>query len=256
MSTDAWNPAQYERFRAERTQPFLDLLARVRVRTGMRVLDLGCGTGELTARIADRLPGARVEGLDSSRAMLAKAVPRPDLSFREADIASLVDVSGVDLLLSNAALQWVPDNEALLARWLPQLATGAQIAVQVPRNEGHVSHRLAEEVAREAPFAEALGGFVRRSEVLTLERYAEILWAHGLRDQVCEERIYGHVMDGPADVVEWVKGTLLTAYVGRLGPALGEAFVARYRERLVEALGDSRPYFYAFRRLFFWGVKG
>ncbi|MDP2313094.1 MAG: methyltransferase domain-containing protein [Pseudomonadota bacterium] len=256
MSNDAWNPTQYDRFRAERAQPFVDLLGLVRPRPGMRVLDLGCGTGELTARLLERLPGATVEGIDSSPAMLAKAPVVAGVSFRQADIAAIPDVSGVDLLYSNAALQWVPDNEGLLARWLPQLAPGAQIAVQVPRNEEHASHRIAALVAAEAPFAGALGGWVRQSEVLPLERYAELLWAHGFREQVCEERIYGHVMDTSADVVEWVKGTLLTAYMARLGPELGAAFVARYRERLVATLGDAHPYFYPFRRLLFWGIKG
>ncbi|MDP2310049.1 MAG: methyltransferase domain-containing protein [Pseudomonadota bacterium] len=255
MSNDTWNPTQYERFRAERAQPFVDLLGMVRVRPGLRVLDLGCGTGELTALLAQRLPGSMVEGIDSSAAMLAKAVPGPGLTFRHADIASLAEASGVDLLFSNAALQWVPDNEALLGRWLRDLAPGAQIAVQVPRNEEHASHRIAEIVAGEEPFRTHLGGWVRRSAVLPLERYAELLWAHGFQEQECLERIYGHVMGAPADVVEWVKGTLLTAYMGRLGPELGAAFVARYRERLVEALGEAGPYFYPFRRLLFWGIK-
>jgi trans-aconitate 2-methyltransferase len=263
MSTDAWNPTQYARFRSERTLPFEDLLALVRPRPGLRVLDLGCGTGELTARLADILPGALVEGVDSSPAMLAQAGPyalaRPGaLSFRQADIRDVVDVSRVDLLFSNAALQWVPDNEGLLARLLPQLAPGAQIAVQVPRNDEHVSHRLAAVVAGEEPFRTALGGWVRRSEVLPLERYAAILWAHGFREQVCLERIYGHALAEPGEIVEWVRGTLLTAYMGRLDPALGAAFVARYRELLLATLGhaDEGPYFYPFRRLFFWGVRG
>ena len=76
MARDAWDPAQYERFRAERARPFVDLLALVRPRPGMRVVDLGCGTGELTARLHRELAAGETLGIDRSEAMLARA-PTP-----------------------------------------------------------------------------------------------------------------------------------------------------------------------------------
>src|SRR5262245_5272780 len=60
---DAWNPDQYGRFRAERSQPFFDLLELVRARPGMRVVDLGCGTGELTAAMHRRLEARETVGV-------------------------------------------------------------------------------------------------------------------------------------------------------------------------------------------------
>lgn len=255
--TDQWNPTQYNRYRNERMQPFFDLVAQIKPKDGMRAIDLGCGTGELTAMLAERLTDAMVEGIDSSPAMLKQAAPRETdrVRFRLQEIADLDDASAYDLVFSNAALQWVPDNEALVGRILATLPPGGQIAVQVPRNEEHASHRLAAEVASAAPYRNLLGGYIRESHVLPLKRYAELLYRHGCREQLCIEKIYGHELPSSDDVVEWVKGTSLGAYLNRLEEPARGAFLAEYRRRLIAEIGDHRPYFYPFRRLLFWGVK-
>jgi trans-aconitate 2-methyltransferase len=257
VQTDQWNPAQYDRFREQRMQPFFDLVALIRPRPGMCVIDLGCGTGELTALLAERLPEAHVLGVDSSAAMLEQAAPRAGerLTFAQQDAAAIEDFSAYDLVFSHAAFQWIPDNEGLMRRILGSLRPGAQIAVQLPNNELHPSHVEAQALAAEPPFREWLGGFVRRSEALPLERYAELLYAHGVQEQVCFEKIYGHELPSSTDVVEWVKGTSLSAYLSRLDTAGAAAFEAAYRARLLARIGAQAPYFYPFRRMLFWGNK-
>ncbi|MCL6650408.1 MAG: methyltransferase domain-containing protein, partial [Chloroflexi bacterium] len=219
--------------------------------------DLGCGTGELTAMLAARLPDAHVEGLDSSTAMLERTAQYASarVSFRLQDIGAIEDYSSYDLVFSNAALQWVPDNEGVMARMLAQLRPGAQVAVQVPKNEAHPSHAVSLDLAREEPFRTLLGGFERWSHTLSLERYAELLYQHGFREQVCFEKIYGHELPSTADVVEWVKGTSLNSYLSRLEGEGKERFLAEYRRRLFASIGERAPYFYPFRRLLFWGQK-
>ncbi len=255
---DQWNPSQYNKFRDERAQPFVDLVAMVQPAPAMRIIDLGCGAGELTASLLNRFPDATVEGVDASAKMLEQAAAHagPRLSFRAGDVRDVTDVSPYDLVLSNAVFQWVPDNAGLVGRILSQLRPGAQIAFQLPNNEAHPSHALAAAVASESPFREMLGGFVRRSEALTLEQYATLLYDHGLREHMCIEKIYGHVLANSADVVEWVKGTSLGAYLARLNEPDSAAFLTAYRERLLGTIGDHSPYFYPFRRLLFWGRKG
>lgn len=254
---NTWNPDQYHKFRTERMQPFFDLVAMIQPRPGMRVLDLGCGTGELDAELAARLPDATVEGIDSSPEMLAKAAAHAGerVSFRRADIATFDHFGAYDLIFSHAAFQWVPENESLVRQIVLAMKPGAQLAVQMPQNDRHPSHALAHEVAATSPFRERLDGYVRQTYALPMERYAELLHEHGLVDAVCIEKIYGHEMAETGDVVEWVKGTLLTAYLSRLDAADQEAFLAAYRARLLERLGQHAPYFYPFRRLLFWAMK-
>jgi trans-aconitate 2-methyltransferase len=257
VTTDTWNPTQYNRFREERMQPFFDLVAMVRPAAGMRVIDLGCGTGEITAMLAERLKASEAIGIDSSAAMLEHAAARMSghLTFRHQDITDVDDYDGYDLVFSHAALQWIPENETLLRRILGRMRSGAQVAVQLPKNDEHPSHRTAVELASEQPFHDLLDGFVRWSHALRLERYAELLYEHGFREQQCIEKIYGHVLPSSADVIEWVKGTMLTAYLSRLDAKDQPTFLAAYRARLMDEIGEHSPYFYPFRRLLFWGQK-
>lgn len=251
---DAWDPRQYERFRGEREQPFWDLAALVRGRGG-RVVDLGCGTGRLTAELHRILEARETLGIDSSPAMLERAaeLQTPHVRFERAGIATWVPAAAFDVVFSNAALQWLPDHEKLLARIRTWVAPGGELAVQVPANFDHPSHAVADEVAREEPFATAMDGYARKVSVLAPERYARLLHALGFGEQHVRLQVYAHVLASTDAVVEWVRGTLLTDYESRLPAALYAEFVARYRARLREAIGDERPYLYPFKRILMWG---
>jgi len=254
---DTWDPQQYERFRAERTKPLLDLISLVRPRPGMRVLDLGCGTGEGTRQLHDKLSAKETLGLDHSAAMLAKAAPLAGrgLRFEQGEIERLDPGPRWDLIFSNAALHWVADHGALLPRLAGLLADRGQLAVQMPANHGHQSHRTADDLADESPFAEALDGWRREVPVLVPEAYATLLHALGFKEQHVRLEVYGHELRSRAEVIEWVKGSLLTDYQSRLSPALYEQFLARYQARLLPLLENAEPFFYTYPRLFLWGQK-
>src|SRR5215213_11274867 len=251
------NPAQYGRFRDERARPFFDLLDLVRPRPGMRVVDLGCGTGELTRELHRRLAAWKTIGIDNSPAMLAKsaAFAGDGLRFDHGDIGAFTSERDYDLIFSNAALHWIPDHESLLPRLVKALTATGQIAVQVPANDDHASHVTAVEVAREAPFREALGGHVRESPVLAPEIYATLLHRLGFAEQRVRLQVYAHELESREAVVEWVRGSLLTDYERRLSAELWPRFLARYRERLLPQLEDMRPFFYPFKRVLFWGAR-
>jgi trans-aconitate 2-methyltransferase len=255
IERDTWNPTQYERFRAEREQPFHDLVALITRRPAMRVADLGCGTGLLTAALHRELHAAETIGVDSSNAMLERAsdVEVKGVRFERGDISTWEPDAPLDLVFSNAALQWVPDHPRLFERLTQMVAPGGELAVQVPANFDHVSHSLASELAREEPFASAMDGYVRTFGVLAPEAYATLLHRLGFAAQSVRMQVYGHLLESTDSVVEWVRGTLLTDYERRLPDALYAQFVARYRERLHAALGDQRPYFYPFKRILLWG---
>jgi trans-aconitate 2-methyltransferase len=252
---DVWDPVQYDRFRDERREPFTDLLALVRPQPGMRVVDLGCGTGELTRTLHGRLAARETLGIDSSPAMLARAeaLAGDGLRFMQGDIADFAPAREFDLVFSNAALHWVPDHPALFARLTGALVEGGQLAVHVPANFDHPSHRVASEVAAEAPFRDALGGWQPpESRVLAPEAYASLLARLGFGEQHVRLQVYGHRLAAPEEIVEWVKATLLTDYRRRLPPELYDRFVTRYREQLLGRVEPSRPHFFAFKRILMW----
>lgn len=249
--SDAWNPSQYEKYRDERSRPFFDLLALVRPKPGMRVVDLGCGTGALTRAMHEQLGAKETLGVDSSEAMLAKArgEEAPGLRFELGDIAAFHRDGDVDLLFSNAALHWLPDHPALLARLARALAPGGQMAVQVPANHDHPSQTVAADVAKE------LGVAPRVSPVLAPEAYASTLYRLGFREQHVRLQVYAHELPARDDVVEWVKGTTLTDYEKRMPKEQFARFMDRYRARLFEVLEDERPYLFPFKRVHLWGRR-
>jgi trans-aconitate 2-methyltransferase len=252
-----WNPTQYDRFKRERSQPFFDLAALVQ--SGVRrLVDLGCGTGELTAHLVRATGTTRAIGIDSSPAMLAEASAHEIdglLEFERADIAGWTSNGDIDLVFANASLQWVPDHRAVLGRWIAALAPNGQLAVQVPYNHDHPAHTIAADLRSEAPFnsfdipSDPVG-----HNVLSPEEYSVLLYEAGFADQVVRLQVYGHELPDAHAVVEWVKGTTLTRFAKALPADVYEEFLAAYRERLVVELGNAQPYFYPFKRILFWAA--
>ena len=259
MATADWDPDQYERFKAQRAQPFWDLLALVHPGAIDRAADLGCGTGELTIAAAERLGVARMVGIDNSQAMLDRAAARGrvEVEFQFGDIARWTSAGDHDLVLANAALQWVPDHEAVLERWVAALAPEGQLAVQVPTNHDHPSHLASVHVAGTEPFASALGGDPPpdpvASNVLRPERYASTLHELGLFEPHVRLQVYPHVFGSSTEVVEWTKGTSLRRYFKRLPSELHDPFVAAYCDELLARIGERQPYLYTFKRILMWG---
>lgn len=253
--TDTWDPVTYQRFEAERRQPFDDLLEMVQPCPAGRVVDLGCGTGALTAELHRHCQAAETVGVDSSRAMLEKApTDTPGVRFEVGDIATY-DKGDLDVVFSNAALHWVPDHERLIPRLVGLLGTYGQLAFQVPANFDHPSHRLAHAMAWKEPYRSALGGRPpedRGDTVLGPERYAEMLDGLGAVEMSARLQVYTHHLPSTASVVGWVRGTLLTPFQAAMNDEMYERFVREYERRLVTELGDSEPYFYAFKRILVW----
>lgn len=248
-----WDPKQYHKFQAERSAPFFDLLALVEKRPNLNIVDLGCGTGELTRQLADALPNSTVTGLDSSSQMLEKAAAfaSSSLYFEQGNQSELM--GEWDLIFSNAALQWSENHAELIPRLYRRLAPGGQIAVQVPSNHNHISHQIYRETASEEPFKSILKGFQRHAPVLSIDDYAHLLFECGAEDIIVFEKIYPHILEDSDAVVEWISGTALVPYFERLGEHK-EEFVDALRAKMRAALPD-RPVFYPFRRTLFSAGK-
>jgi trans-aconitate 2-methyltransferase len=254
---DTWDPAQYGKFQREREQPFFDLLALIRPAPAMCVLDLGCGTGALTRLLHETLAARQTVGLDRSVRMLeAATIHLPaGLRFELGTIEAFSAHEAYDLIFSNAALHWIEDHETLVGRLLGALRPGGQLAFQVPAMHGNLTHTLAEDLAAEEPFQSAFAGWQRPQPVLEPAEYARLFFRAGISAPKVRLVIYPHILPGPEDVVEWMKGTLLTEYERRLGPAQFADFLAAYRERLLDRLERDRPFFFPFKRILCWGQK-
>lgn len=256
-----WNPDQYRKFANERELPFWELVDLIDGAGVDRMVDLGCGDGQLTVDAADRLDARIALGVDSSPAMIDRAslLADPARVFELGDIGSWTADHMFDLVLANASLQWVPDHEAVLARWTDALRPGGQLAVQVPANGTHASHLVANEVGATEPFLSAMGGAVpsdpSATNVLAPERYAEVLFGLGYEAQHVRLRVYPHVLASSTDVVEWIRGTNLNRFFDLLPAELHEPFVDAYRTALLDRIGEHAPYLYAFKRILMWARR-
>lgn len=253
-----WDPVQYTRYAGERGRPFLDLVGRIEAASPRRVIDLGCGPGTLTALLAQRWPGAAVEGLDSSPEMIAEAAPlaTASLSFRVADVLAWTMPADTDVLVSNAVLQWVPGHRELLRRWAGELPAGGWLAVQVPGNFSSPSHVLMRELAASPRWAAALDRVLRHHDAVgSPADYATLLLEAGLVADVWETT-YLHVLRGADPVLEWVRGTGLRPVLAALSDAEGADFEAEYRAALRVAYpATPQGTLFPFRRIFAVGHR-
>jgi trans-aconitate 2-methyltransferase len=262
MAIDTWDPRQYKKFEREREQPFYDLLAMVRPAPHMRVVDLGCGTGRLTRVAHERLDALETSGVDRSDSMLnemRRATLPAGLRFEVGSIEAFVAsaAGGYDLVFSNAAFHWVEDHERLIGGLSRALRPSGQLAFQVPAQHDGLSHVIAEELTAVEPFRAAFGGWHRPQPVLTPDAYAHLLHRCGFAAQNVRLIVYPHVLASREDVVEWMKGTLLTEYARHLPPdgVLFGRFVEAYRERLLARLAPDTPFFFPFKRILCWGQR-
>lgn len=268
----SWDPNRYLDFAAERARPFHDLVARIgcagkdQRETVQEVVDLGCGPGGLTATLAETWPWAHVVGIDSSPDMIAKAASYAlpgEVDFELADLRDWQPAAPVDVIVTNATLQWVPEHLELLPRWVETaLRPGGWLALQVPGNLADPIHTLLREVSASSRWADRLADAEHmRAGVPDPVGYAEVLAGAGCTVDVWETT-YLHVLDpqgrfGPDAVLAWAMGTAMRPVLDRLpDPAERDAFVEDYAERL-RAAYPRRPWGtpLPFRRIFAVGHK-
>ena len=247
----AWSPGVYNKFKTERFAPFHDLLQLIHVKPGMDVIDLGCGTGELTRKLADGLPGAQVLGIDSSQEMLehSTAFENEQVKFACKTIEEQLNSHQQwDLVFSNAAIQWVENHETVLPQIISILKKGGQLVIQIPAQHHNISNTILNELADEEPFKTAMKKWKRNSPVLETETYAQLLFENGSQAMTVYEKIYPLVLPDVNGLFDWVSGTALIPYIEKLETVTRERFVLQYRKRL-ENHFKTAPVFYPFKRI-------
>jgi trans-aconitate 2-methyltransferase len=250
--TATWDPAQYLRWSDHRLRPAVDLLQRVPLTSPARVVDLGCGTGNVTALLRARWPDARVTGVDASTAMLERArASDRGVEWLEADVATWTPSAPVDVLFSNATLHWIDDHAALFPRLVTLVAAGGALAVQMPRNFGEPSHTSIYDVAREARWRDRLEKLIRPEPTKAPDFYWDLL-APRVSALDVWETVYTQALTGDHPVADFVKGSWLKPFLDALDADERGRFEHAYRERVARAYpprADGTTLF-PFRRLF------
>lgn len=239
-SAPDWNAARYLRFEDERTLPARDLLARVPRSDAARVVDLGCGPGNSTALLCARYTEAAVVGVDSSADMIERA--RQTLTscrFEQADVVSWLaaaDLASVDVLYSNALLQWIPRHLQVIAAAFARTRLGAVLALQVPDNHDEPSHRAMRSVAEAMGLGERTrAAEVERDPIPSAEQYYDALVVHG-SVQVWRTE-YMHALPNAEAIVAWFETSGLRPYLA----LLQEPERAEYLRQFLAAMRDAYP---------------
>ncbi|MER5733108.1 trans-aconitate 2-methyltransferase [Streptomyces sp. NPDC002138] len=261
-----WDPQQYLRHAGHRARPFLDLLARIPALPAepgrpARIADLGCGPGNVTALLTDRWPDARITGFDLSPEMLQRATEEyagptaggGSLDFAHADLADWVPEETYDLIVSNAALQWVPNHPGSFAAWINGLRPGGTFAFQIPGNFTAPSHALLHALCDAPRWRSRLGGHgARYTHLLEPAEYMDRFTGLGCAVDVWETTYY-QLLTGTDPVLDWVKGTALRPVLTALGDdrVAVDAFLGEYRDLLRGAYPPGpRGTVFPFRRIF------
>ncbi|MFB6866854.1 trans-aconitate 2-methyltransferase [Streptomyces virginiae] len=262
-SAPTWDPQQYLRHAGHRTRPFLDLLTRIPELPNRpaRIADLGCGPGNVTELLATRWPEAAITGFDLSPEMLKRATEQyagptaggGSLDFRHGDIAGWLPEEPYDLIVSNAALQWVPGHPGSFGAWINGLRPGGTFAFQIPGNFTAPSHALLAEQCDTPRWRSRLAGHgARYIHLLEPAEYLARFTALGCAADVWETT-YHQLLHGPDPVLDWVKGTALRPVLTALGDdrEAVDAFLTEYRDRLRAAYPSGpRGTVFPFRRIF------
>lgn len=247
-----WDPAQYLRWSDHRVRPAVDLIQRVPLPRPAHIVDLGCGTGNVTALLRRVWPEARVTGVDGSAAMLERArASDAGVDWHQAEIGAWRPAAPVDLLFSNAALHWLDDHATLFPRLLGFVAPGGVLAVQMPRNFSEPSHTSITDVARVGPWRGRLAPLIRPEPCHAPAYYWDLLAPRATSLDVWET-VYQQALSGANPVADFVKGSWLKPFLDALDATEGAAFEAAYRTR-VERAYPARPdgtTLFPFRRLF------
>ena len=232
-----WSAAQYTKFEQERSRPVRDLLARLANGPVSKAVDIGCGPGNSTELLQKRFPDAAITGIDSSKDMIEAARKRlPGVQFEIDDISQWQrrDVT-FDVILANAALQWVPDHPALFPALLSKLTRGGSLAVQMPHTLEEPASRLMREISRNGPWAARLAGVASNRIIRhSADWYYRLLRERGA-DVDIWQTTYFHALTGAGAVVEWFKGSGLRPYLEALDVPERDEFVSRYEAAITDA---------------------
>ena len=244
MANDNWNSSLYDQKHSFVYKYGEDLLGLLNPQSGERVLDVGCGTGHLTAQIAEA--GATVVGLDSSAAMVETAqTAYPNIEFRQADATNFSLAETFDALFSNAALHWVLQAEDAVQCMSQALRSGGRFVMECG-GKGNIAHILT---ALNQAMIELEQGAMEQIWVFhSISEYTTLLERHGF--EVNQAFLFDRPtkLEGEDGMLNWLRmfGTVRTQ---RLSDEMREQVFALATEKLHDAQLIDGIWYADYRRL-------
>jgi trans-aconitate 2-methyltransferase len=230
----SWDPAQYAQFAAERARPCRDLIAAIAVESPERIADLGCGSGNSAAMLAERWPAAQILGIDTSSEMLEAArATNQRASFEQAEIEEWARHPGEwEVVFSNAALQWVPHHESVFPQLMQRVSPGGALAVQMPADMHAPAHIIARELAASPAWSTRFATSPSSWQVHSAGFYYDALSPHAKRLDLWMTD-YFHALPSAESITEWYRGSGLRPYIDALRTLSARTeFLAQYTDRL------------------------
>jgi len=229
------------------------LIAELRLRGHERILDLGCGDGRLTARLAELVPEGHVVGIDSSPGMIAAAREHTgcNVEFRLLDINDMDFDGAFDVLFSNATLHWVEDHRGLLISSYRALRPGGVARYNFAAH-GNCAHLVTvlRAVMSEPPYARHFRDFRWPWHMPQIAEYRALVAASPFREsKVWGENADRHFPDRDS-MIAWVDQPSLVPFL----PHVLERERAAFRDlvvtrMLVATLQPDGQCFETFRRV-------
>lgn len=252
-----WNPQIYNQFKDIRNQPFYDLISFITEEQQQNCIDIGCGTGEQTFILSNKLKDAQFVGIDSSEAMLSESeqFKNDRLTFQQATTEDLLNTKQKwDLIFSNAALQWSDNHQDLFPNLFSLLNPHGQAAIQMPMQSDNILNQILLTLVEEQPFKDYLGGWKRKSPMLSIDQYAAIMYDAELINLQIIQKVYPIIAQNSQDLLNFISGSALIPYLDRLQEDQKEEFITVYKKR-IEQNFSKFPAIYAFKRLLLYGRK-
>lgn len=254
-----WKPNLYLTYEKERTQPSIDLVTRIDNEDPKRIIDIGCGPGNSTNILKLRWPQAEIVGLDNSVAMLDEAkLKYSGIDWVCADATDdLTNLGKFDVVFSNAAIQWMPNQDFLIKKLYGMLNNNGVLAVQVPCTKHMPIHTELIKLISIEKWKIHYSSFVEGYSKHTADFYYDILCDLTKEIDLWETR-YFHIMNTHSDIVKWYSGSGLRIYLDCLkDEELNADFIRDYEDTLKCAYpiqSDGRILF-PFTRIFFMAKK-
>jgi trans-aconitate 2-methyltransferase len=242
-----WNPDKYLAYADLHTQPIDDLVKRIAIEKG-----------NSTESVAARWPRAAITGVDVAEEMLEKGRARhPEWRWVLSGIEEFHPAKAFDIVISCAALQWLPEHEKLLPQLWKLVRAGGALAAQMPANQESALHRAVFRTAKSSAWKQYTG---RSRAVLNFqppEEYFSILAPMAKRLEIWET-IYYHEMRSLNSLLDWAKTTVMRPFLDKIPTAAGrQAFIADIKQACAESYPKTvrGTILYIQKRLFFVAYK-